>query len=486
MSISFNTIPASIRVPGHYIEFDNSRAVQGLPAIFHKIVVFGQRLAAGAVLANVPTRIMSGAQAEQAFGRGSMLAEMLKALKAANNYTEVWAIAQDDAGAGVAGTKTITITGAATEAGTVRLLIGGQLVEAAVANAATPTDVAVAIVAAVAANTSLPFTAANAVGVVTLTAKHKGVDAAAVDVRANYYFGDKTPAGIVMVIAAGVAGTTNPDVALGIAAMGAEHYHTWIVPYTDAANLAKFEAEALTRWGPLAQKEAQAFTAVAGTLATGTALGNTRNSQFLTILDAGFSPTPAYLQAAIVGAVDADEPDPARPRQTLLLPGILPPAVEQRRTQSERNTQLYAGISTVMIDTGGHVMIERLITTYKTNAFGVPDISYLDIETMRTIAYLRFSVRARIALKFPRHKLANDGTNFGPGQAIVTPSVIRAELISLFRQWEDAGLAENFEQFKTDLIVERSGTDPNRVDAVIPPDVINQFRVFAGQVQFRL
>jgi len=68
----------------------------------------------------------------------------------------------------------------------------------------------------------------------------------------------------------------------------------------------------------------------------------------------------------------------------------------------------------------------------------------------------------------------------------VTPMVIRSELIALFREWEEAGLAEGFEQFKTDLIVERNGSDPNRVDAIIPPDVINQFRVFAGQVQFRL
>ena len=52
--------------------------------------------------------------------------------------------------------------------------------------------------------------------------------------------------------------------------------------------------------------------------------------------------------------------------------------------------------------------------------------------------------------------------------------------------WMDAGLAEGLEQFKRDLIVERSSTDPNRVDAIIPPDVVNQFRVFAAQVQFRL
>ncbi|MDP1534171.1 MAG: phage tail sheath C-terminal domain-containing protein, partial [Rubrivivax sp.] len=232
--------------------------------------------------------------------------------------------------------------------------------------------------------------------------------------------------------------------------------------------------------------EGHAFAAASGTHGTIGTLGDSRNSPHLTIMGAGKSPTPPWEWAAVVGAVDAFEPDPARPRQTLWLPGILPAAEADRYTRDERNLHLFDGIATHLVDAGGRVLIERLITTYKTNAFGVPDISYLDVETMRTLAYLRFSVRARIALKFPRHKLANDGTRFGPGQAIVTPLTIRAELLALFRQWEEAGLAEGFEQFKTDLIVERNGSDPNRVDAIIPPDVINQFRVFAGQVQFRL
>jgi phage tail sheath gpL-like len=233
-------------------------------------------------------------------------------------------------------------------------------------------------------------------------------------------------------------------------------------------------------------KEGHAFTAASGTHAQLSALGDSRNSPHLTIMAAGRSPTPPYVWAAVAAAVDAYEPDPARPRQTLPLPGVLPPAIVDRYTQAERNLHLFDGISTTVADSDGLVRIERLITTYKTSALGVQDISYLDVETMRTIAYLRASVRARIALKFPRHKLANDGTRFGPGQAIVTPNTIRAELVALHAQWEEAGLAEDIETFKRELRVERSSTDPNRVDAIIPPNVINQLRVFAAVVQFRL
>lgn len=34
--------------------------------------------------------------------------------------------------------------------------------------------------------------------------------------------------------------------------------------------------------------------------------------------------------------------------------------------------------------------------------------------------------------------------------------------------------------------MERDRTDPNRVNALLPPDLINQLRVFAAQIQFGL
>lgn len=486
MSISFNAIPINIRTPGQYIEFDATRAVQGLPAVWHKILVIGQRLSTGTVAAGVPTRILSAAQAEEYFGRGSMLSAMLAALKSANTYTECWAVALDDNGAGAQASGTITLAGSPTEAGTINLYIGGQLVQASVTSGSTAASLATALAAAVSADTSLPVTATVLGAVVTLTARHKGAEANGLDVRLNYYTGERLPKGLTATVVAMSGGTTNPDVQTAIAAIGDEQYHTVVTPYTDAANLGKIETLLASRWGPLLQKEGQAFTAVAGTHAAATTLGGGRNSPHLTIMGAGKSPTPAWCWAAVAAAVDAYEPDPARPRQTLVLPGLLPPGISERWTRDERNLALFDGISTTTVDAGGTVAIERLITTYQTNGAGVADTAYLDIETMRTLAYLRLSVRARIALKFPRHKLANDGTLYGPGQAIVTPNVIRAELVALFMDWMDAGLAENIEQFKRDLLVQRSATDPNRVDAIIPPDVVNQLRVFAGQVQFRL
>jgi phage tail sheath gpL-like len=486
MTVSFNTIPINIRTPGHFIEFDPSRAQQGLPQVWHRILVVGQRLAAGSVLAAQPVRVLSAAQAEENFGRGSMLATMLAALKVANGSTEVWAVALDDNGAGAAASCTVTLTGAPTENGTLQLLVGGQLVQVAVASGATAAVLATALVTAITADTNLPVTAAAVGAVVTLTARHKGEACNGLDVRMNYYDGQRTPKGLVVTITAMAGGTSNPDLQAAITAIGDEQYHTIACPYTDAANLTKLEALLATRWGPMVQKEGHAFVAASGTHANIATLGGTRNSPHVCLLAAGKSPTPSYVWAAVVAAVDAAEPDPARPRQTLLLPGLLAPAIGDRYTRDERNVLLYTGVATTTATVDGLVQIERLVTTYRTNPLGVADRSYLDAETLRTVAYLRYTTRARIALKYPRYKLASDGTRYGPGQAIVTPNLIRAELVALFAEWEEAGLVEDIEQFKRDLVVQRNPSDPDRLDAVIPPNLVNGFRVFAGQVQFRL
>ena len=49
MTISFNNIPKNIRTPGAYGEIDPSRALQGLVPNPHKVLILGQKIAAGTV-----------------------------------------------------------------------------------------------------------------------------------------------------------------------------------------------------------------------------------------------------------------------------------------------------------------------------------------------------------------------------------------------------------------------------------------------------
>jgi phage tail sheath gpL-like len=484
--ISFNSIPVGILTPGAFIEFDNSRAVRGLPALAHRILVIGQKLAAGTAPTLTVKRTISAAQAETDYGRGSMLANMVAAVKGANRYTDCFAIALADNDEGNPAEGLLSIVGPATAAGTLNFYLGGVRVQVGVSSGQTQQQIATALAAAINANTQLMVTAVANSANVELTFRHAGEAGNSYDLRANYGFGEAYPAGVSITVTPMSGGSGNPDLAALIAAIGDDQYDTIILPYTDAAALNAMDAEMLRRWGPMVMREGHVFAAVSGTVGDATTLGDSRNGPFTTIMHAGKSPTPSWIFAAVTGAVDAFEPDPARPRQTLPLTGCLAPAEADRPTREERNTMLGEGIATYTVDAAGIVRIERLVTTYQESPSGDPDVSYLDIETPRTLAYMRITQRLEIITRFPRHKLADDGTNYAPGQAIVTPKEIKAVLLHLGRRWETAGLLEDFEQYRADIMVERNATDRNRVDCLAPPNLVNQFRVFAGLIQFIL
>ena len=487
--MNFNTIPLNLLTPGTFVEFDNSRAFSGLLGQRHKALLIAQRLSTGTVAQNVPVRITSVGLAQQAFGRSSMLAAMCEAFIAQSPYVELWAVALDDAGGGAEAEGTITFTGPATGAGTLQLYVAGKRIPVAVTSGMTAANLATAVAAAINADLSLPITAeVNGVDTtqVDTTARHKGEVGNAIDCRVNYNQGDRLPPGIGVAIVCPENGTTNPDITPALAAIGDEQFLTIATPYVDTANLGVLEAELAERWDGLHTNDGHGFTCAPGSHVDIGTLGAGRNSPHVTIMGMQKSPTWTPVIAAQVAAADAAEPDPARPRQTLVLKSVLPPSVPDRYTRAERNLHLADGVATFVTDDGGLVRIERLVTTYKTNAQSIEDPSYRDVEILRSLSYIRFQVRARISQVYPRHKLADDGVDYAPGQAIATPGAIRGELIALFRDLVLAGIVENLEQFKTDLQVARAEDDPNRVNVLLPPDLVNQLRVFAAQIQYRL
>lgn len=488
MTISFNGIPATLRVPFVYVEISNENAVQGAVIQPYKVLVIGQRLTAGTVAKHVPTRVTSAAQGKQYFGAGSMLAHMLEAGLKVNNFTETWAVGLDDDPAGVAATGSIAFTGPATAGGTLYLYIGGRRLTVGVNAADAATAIATAVAAAINANTDLPVTAVASTSSVNLTARHKGQAGNMIDVRLNYNSGEQYPAGVAATVTAMDGGTSNPDIAASIAALGDVQYNVIAFPYTDAVSLTAIETELADRWGPMRQIEGVAFAADRSNHSGLGTLGDSRNSPHVSIMGAyGLPNSPWEVAASVAGTVAYyGNIDPARQFKTLPLTGILPPAQADRFTMQERNLLLYDGISTFNVDAGGVVRLERVITTYKTNAAGADDPSYLDVMTPMLLGYLRYDFRNYILRKYPRHKLANDGTRYGQGQAIITPKVGKAEAIAKFREWEDMGLVENAEQFKRDLICERNATDPNRLDWMLSPDLVNNFMVGGVKISFLL
>ena len=158
-------------------------------------------------------------------------------------------------------------------------------------------------------------------------------------------------------------------------------YNLIVASFASADLANKLRGELADRFGPLRQKDGVALltvTSSAGNIPVGL---KDLNSQFITVLTPGDSPTPAYLfGAATAGQITASASiDPARPFQTLELQGRFAPP-RTKPTFSERNNLLRSGISTIAFDQSDTPKIERIVTTYQRNAAGAEDRSYHDSQ----------------------------------------------------------------------------------------------------------
>lgn len=487
MPISFNAVPVDARTPATFIEFDASRA-GGEQGQENRILLVGQMLATGTADPLTIQPVYTSADGAALFGRGSMLDRMVRTARSIDRLAPCHVIALEDLEAGVKASGTLTVTGPASAAGTIRLMIGGQRVPVVVAAGTIATAIATAIAATVNAADDLPVTASVNAAVVTLTALHKGTSGNDIDVRINHELAEALPAGVAIAIAAMANGAGNPDWSDIWAVIGDGYYRTIILGHIDGDVLGDMTPELLDRWGPVRMQDAMAYGADVGTVEALTTFAASHNNQLVSVIDAGGSPSlPCEIAAAYgVTAGYYSFIDPARPLHRLPLRGVVPPREGGARILSEREELLRGGIAT-HFTVAGTVQIERAITMYQENSSGVEDEAYLDSETLHTLAYLRGSLRARFLTKFPRHKLANDDTRFGPGQAIITPKIAKAEVLALAAEdWEPKGLVEDMAKFKADLIVERDADNPNRLNMLLPPNLVNQLRQLGVSVQFRL
>lgn len=492
MAISFNNIPNNIKVPLFYAEVDSSAAntIQDSGAS----LIIAHPLAESPIERNKLIIIPTADHAKKLAGRGSQLSRMVEAYRNIDNFGELFVIAVDEPTAGSNATGTIQISGTAEETGTLSLYIGNSKIQSRVTVTDTAEAIANGLNNTINANPDLPVMASVSNSTITLTAKHKGLSGNDIPLCFNYYGtigGEETPDGLNIVITQMNGGTGTPDLTPVIAAMGDKLLDFIAFPFNDLSSLATFNHEmddTKGRWSYVRQLYGHVYTAKKGDLSELVEFGDKLNYQHITV--AGYEKTIQTSIDELIAMRTARNAifirnDPARPTQTGLLNGALPASDSNQFTLTEQQSLLSHGIATAYVSSG-NLLIQRDITTYQRNSYGVADNSYLDSETLHTLAYVLRKLRSVITSKYPRHKLANDGTRFGAGQAIITPAVAKAEINATYRQLELLGLVENFDVFKKNLIVERNVNDPNRLDVLFPPDLVNQLRVFAVLAQFRL
>lgn len=492
MTLPFKNIPANIRVPLFYAEVDNSRANTGQAN--QRALIIGQITAAGTAVPNVPIISQGTTDAAVAGGQNSMLALMTAAYRQNDTFGEVWYLPLADDAGGTAAAGTLTFLTAPTANGTVYLYVAGVRYALPVLTTQTVALMATALAALINADTACPVTAVAAAGVVTFTAVNKGPCGNDIDLQTNYLGtrgGEVLPAGLTLAIVAMAAGATAPSLTAALANLGDQAFDFIVCPYTDTVSLDAMKGllnDTTGRWAWNRQLYGHFFASFKGTFGAQVTFGVARNDQHGSVMGVYGSPTPTWIWAASTAGAAAVSvrADPALPLQTVAIQGVKAPPLQTRFQLTDQNTLLYSGISTYSVADDGTVSIQNLITTYQKNAFGNADNSYLQVETLFTLAYVLRALRTMVTSKYARVKLAANGTRFASGSAIVTPNIIRADLIAKYRELEADGLVQNGNAFKEGLVVEQNSQNPNRVDVLFPGILINQLRVFALLNQFRL
>lgn len=506
MSISFSEIPADNLVPMFMTEFDNSNAAKG-GAMPWKNLLIGQALSANSANTGTLKLITSDEQADALYGAGSQIARMIRAFRKNTRNSELWALAVADGTTAAEGSIAVSFSGSASVApksGAIRLMIGGQSVNADVVAGKTAAEVATAIAAAINENQQLPVTAEASSATVTLTAKNGGTCGQGIDIRYNHYQGQELPQGVQLTITAMTGGGSDTSyVTANVANIIRGTWFNAIVAGSDGAtNVAEIKRILDDRWTATVQQTGVLFFSLNGCSVTegsstvdyGTASldalverGGDLNSQVICLPSLPETPTPGFeVAAAVLGCVAPKAlNDPAQPLSNWAVAGIVAPRETDREDLEGNNLLLKAGCALLTCGNDGTVYLKRMVTTYKTNPAGAKDTSYQQLEKVFTLSFLRWDWNNYLAGRYPHAKLADDGTDFGPGQVIMTPKLGEAELLGRYEYWISKGLVQDYATFKANLVVARDPDDDTALQFLIPADLIDQFFIGKSKIQFK-
>jgi phage tail sheath gpL-like len=497
MTVSFSAIPATFKVPLVNIEIDPSQA--GTPTEPRDALLTDYKIAAGTAVADAIVAVGDQLTADTLFGAGSPLARMFKKFFNINRGTPIRCLPITPPSSGTAATGTVSVSAAPTAAGTLAFYIAGQKISVGVSASDTTANVATKINTAIGLVADLPVTCSVSTSTLTLTSKWKGITGNDIRVEDSILGpngGEVLPTGLAFTypannILSGGAGV--PDWTAAIAAVGDSPFEYVGLGHTDSNSLAVWGAEYgfadSGRWGWLRASYGVIFSALRGTYSALIAAGPNNNYPTISAMSVDkLSPSPIWewVGSYTGRAAQGLNADPARPLQSLTLAGIIPAPYSSRFSKTEANALAQVGLAIQMTLADNVPVIMREQTMYQKNSLAVADNAYELVTTMTTLATVLRRLKQVATNRYPRHKLANDGTPVAPGQAIVTPKDIKAMIALEYLELQREGLVENEKLFRTNLVCERSTIDPNRVDVLFPPDLINQLRNLSILAQFRL
>lgn len=437
---------------------------------------------------NVPTPVASHNEVRAISGVGSMLEDKFRIARLNAPAQEIWIMAIEDVGTAAIWTATVDSVPAS---GVGILEIGGDPISVTVADGDAVADVATSLAAAIngyldeLSETSLQVTATSALGVVTITARHKG----AIFNDLDFYL---PPTNNVFASTVTVANPTpgvgDPDCSSGLAALGDNPFDWQSWTFSDATNRGRYR-DAMNdlsgQWSYLNQIYGHISMTVPGTTSEVTTVGLAENDRHKTAVQypngTGGTPTPPWrwdagmLSRVVPWLIDGVLGNVSRNQTGLIVQGLRPPRDPLLNPNyPTRNAFNKSGISTWHVTASGQVAIDKLVTMFRLDPQGLPDATFRDIQAMGQMMYALRRFRSFLGQEHGQKALADTNpTDLG---AISTPKDIEGTMYRVADTMP--GVLENAQ-----FVVKRNPESANRVDILANLDRVNALDVMAGNAK---
>ena len=477
-------------------------------------------VAAGIATVATPVFVASGSDAQTLFGAGSELHRMALAVFAQYPDATLYACPVADA-AGTAASGVLTFTTTASAAYTVRLKLCGQTIDVPVASAATATVIATAVADAINDALTLPFTAQNSVGAVTITAKQTGPRGSVIVVDAYFVpAGSTLETRITTSSTSSGAGTTavwantstlggeitltngatQDSFANALAAINPTRYDRLVCACIESTNADLVVAELNAQAGPTVQLLEQAIMATSAIYGDAVTLATGRNASRLQVAwhHASVLPPPdvaAQVAAARLagdayagGSLVGEASDPAANLDGVNLASVpMQRLPADRPTGTEIENALNNGLAVIGTSAlrPGYGAIVRSVTSRST-ASGVPNYAVIDTAYVTVCDYAADDLRTYLATELAGAKLGADDASGNPvtrAPNVTTPSAIRSLIFGRLKTYEADAVLRDVSLNDALLVVEADGTTPGRVNCEIPCEPITALHQVAGNVR---
>lgn len=486
MTIGFNRIPSNIVAPLVAFEVTSAGNFENQS----RLLLVGHAAAAGEATLDEPVICTSLREAARLCGGGSMLHEMFRLAIMNAPAQEIWLLPATETG--TAQTRTLTLADIPAAGGVGLIDIDGKRLAITIAAGATAAQVAAALNTAIngfyEADTGayLPFTSAVADEVVTLTARHKGAYATALDINVPAV-ADNALTGCVTA-AVGTAGAGTPDLSNAFAALGDDAFDWIVSAFDDATSIAKYKAlmsDASGRWAFNKQIYGHVFFPKKDSIANLTTFGLSHDDRHITAIpipasgvpQAGYSWAAAMVARVVPWLADGALGNVSRNQTGLVVGGLQAP-----RSRADwwdyttRNALLISGISTFAVDTVGRITIDKIVTMQRTTS-GVPDTTFRDIQMIGQIMYSLRYFRQRFTIEHMQKGLGQD--NPRNLLAITTIPEIKATVVHAYTELERNGVLVNVNRAAELLQVEQDSVNANRVNIGLNLDMADPLDIIA-------